>query len=89
MAKDYASAIGGGGALTSLHCTICRYRNHDMTTKAFFGADPQGAAALGGRKQDEAFRLRIWKSFRKHYREIHPELIPVVNRSLKKSGLKI
>jgi len=89
MAKDYLGAIGGYSSLMSHHCTICRYRDSDMTTEAFFGAETQGDSIIGAKPKDTAFRLRIWQAFRKHFREVHPELIPQVNRSIKRSGLKI
>jgi len=90
MAKDYLGAIRKSGMwrLMSYHCPIC-YKELEGKSQAYYGAEWNGGAWIGTKPKDYAWRLLIWQAFRKHFREVHPELIPQVNRSIKRMGLKI
>ena len=83
------------GRMSSLHCQIC-YKdaviNGNVETKeteAYFGAEKNGGSTLGVTDLDHEWKLRIWRAFRKHFREEHQELITMVNRKIKRYGLKI
>ena len=95
--KNYAQIIyhSNMSRMTSLHCQIC-YKdaviNGNVETKeteAYFGAEKNGGSTTGVTDLDYDWRLRIWKAFRSHFRKEHPELIPMVNRKIKRYGLTI
>ena len=89
--NKYLTAVihSGYKSLNTFHCSVCRIEGKKGQTEAWFGADPQDGHIMCDGPKDRAFKLRIWQAFRKHFREVHPDRIPMVNKRIKRLGLKI